>query len=544
MAFGEITVAMSGLFAAQQGLSVTSSNINNINTPGYSRQEIKQEAWNPLPGGGVGMIGTGTTVTGVERVRDPFLDQKIWKYSDMLGEYSIKQEQTAIIENIFGEPKDEGFTKIYTNFFNGLDDLSKDPNTTEKASALRQYMIGFADYYNEMASGLSETQSDINAQLKITVDQINLMASRVQSLNGQIQNYELHGGKIANELRDQRDHCVDQLSQFVNIEAKEVEMHKPDGSVEKQFQVYVNGQTLVDHKDIRLLEVEPRETKKHPRDIDGLYDIVWDDKAVFNTTSEYFSGKLKGLLDVRDGQGAGLDPITHKPVYTGIPYFQDRLDRFVRDFSKELNRIYNQGDIIDANGNREQILDDLGNPVYALFSYRDEDTSAIIASNDPNFDYNKMTAENFSTSLEIIESDKNIRTNYEHRMDVINDPKLDPPYNSEIYYNPNPGNNDLLLDLMDQQNNQDVFSQGTPTDYMISIFSAMGVNASEAQMYAKTQSNIISEIENQRMAVSGVDNNEEFMNLIKYNMAYQISAKVMSTLDNIYDITINRMGSW
>lgn len=323
-----------------------------------------------------------------------------------------------------------------------------------------------------------------------------------------------------------------------------MEMHKPDGSVEKQFQVYVNGQTLVDHKDIRLLEVEPRETKKHPRDIDGLYDIVWDDKAVFNTTSEYFSGKLKGLLDVRDGQGAGLDPITHKPVYTGIPYFQDRLDRFVRDFSKELNRIYNQGDIIDANGNREQILDDLGNPVYALFSYRDEDTSAIIASNDPNFDYNKMTAENFSTSLEIIESDKNIRTNYEHRMDVINDPKLDPPYNSEIYYNPNPGNNDLLLDLMDQQNNQDVFSQGTPTDYMISIFSAMGVNASEAQMYAKTQSNIISEIENQRMAVSGVDNNEEFMNLIKYNMAYQISAKVMSTLDNIYDITINRMGSW
>ncbi|OON93956.1 MAG: flagellar hook-associated protein FlgK [Candidatus Epulonipiscioides saccharophilum] len=543
MSFGEITISTSGLFAAQQGLSVTSSNLNNINTPGYSRKVLKQEAWQPLPGGGAGMRGTGVTITGVNRVRDTFLDQKYWKYSDTLGEFTIKQEQTNILEGIFGEPSEDGFTKVFTDFFNGIDDLSKDPSTTEKACSLRQYMISFADYYNEISTGISGVQSDINNQLKSTISDINMFASRIQSLNSQIYNYELYGD-VANDLRDQRDYCVDQLSSQVNIDAKETELVRPDGRVEKQFQIYTNGQLLVDHLDVRLLEEKVRSTKEHPRDVDGLYDIVWDDGGIFNVTSKSFSGKLKGLLDVRDGQGSGVDSLTQKPVYTGIPYFLDRLDYFVRTLAEAVNEVYNQGDIIDAEGNREQIVDQLNNPLYAIFSYKDGTPETIIERNDPNFDYSKITASNFTVAKEILESDKNIRTNYEHRMNTLEDSQYVTEPSTAPYQNPNPGNNDLLLDLMDLQNDPKTFNQGAPADYMISIFSAMGVNASEATMYSKTQSNVIKAIEKQRMSISGVDNNEEFMNLIKYNMAYQVSAKVMTTLDNIYDITINRMGSW
>lgn len=524
MAFGELNVAMSGLFAAQYGLSVTNTNITNMNTPGYSRQVINQEAWLPLIGS-AGMVGSGVETVSIDRVRDPFLDQKYWKYNDTLGEYEIKSQQTSIIEGIFGEPAEDGFTKIYTDFFSGIDDLSKNSSATETATALRQYMISFSDYYNEMANGLTDLQSDVNLQIKTTVDNINMLANRIQNLNKQIYTYELKG-TVANELRDQRELCVDELSKFINVEAKEVEFIKPDGRVEKQFQVYTNGQSLVDHLDIRNLEIEIRDTKNNERDIDGLYDIVWDDGAEFDTSSQYFSGELKGLFDMRDGNGNGLNPETQQAEYGGIPYYLNRLDEFVQHFAKELNTIYNQ----DANGN--QLVDENGNTMHALFSYRDETTGELIKSNDPLFDYTKLNASTISISYEILADADNIRTNYEH---ITADGKES---------NPNPGNNDLLLDLLAQRENPEFFNQGTPEDYMISIFSALGVNASEAKMFAKTQNNVITEVQKQRMSVSGVDSNEEFMNLLKYNMAYQASAKVISTLDGIYDIMINRMGSW
>lgn len=81
MAFFEFNVAMTGLFAAQRGLQVTSNNITNASTQGYSRQKLSQQAGMPLGGLSVGMIGTGVVTTGINRIRDSFIDNKIWTLS-------------------------------------------------------------------------------------------------------------------------------------------------------------------------------------------------------------------------------------------------------------------------------------------------------------------------------------------------------------------------------------------------------------------------------------------------------------------------------
>ncbi len=514
MAFSELNIATSGLFASQQGLSVTANNVSNANTTGYSRQIVGQQAATPLSGFGTGMTGMGVITTGVSRVRDSFLDQKIWTQSASLGEYSVKLQQSSLIEGIFNEPNEDGFSKILTDMFNSFDDYSKNPSAVENASTTVQMMLSFTQYYNNISNSLTQYQSDLNFEVKSTVDEINMLTNRIQSLNEQIYFQEMRYG-TANELRDQRDLCLDQLSQLINIEAEEKEIIKSDGSIEYKFVVKTNGQTLVDHDYRRTLDLEVRTDVLNEGDATGLYDVVWSDGLPFDMFSSSLSGELAGAIDMRDGAGS--------PNYNGIPYYIDRLDDYVRTIAQSMNEIYNS----DGNGGQ---LD----PAQFMFSYTDG-AGNIIEASDPDFDYANMTALNFSISYELDLNASNFRTNYEHVPDITGEGET---------VNPNPGNNDLLADLFAQLNNTSMFEQGTPSDAMTSIFTQLAINTQEAEMYYNTQSNVIATIENQRLSVSQVNTTDEFMNMIKYNQAYQMAAKVMQTMDGIYDITVNKLGSW
>lgn len=535
-AFFEYNIAMSGLFAAQRGLGVTSNNINNAATPGYSRQVLGQKASKALPGFGVGMHGTGVETTSITRVRDSYLDIKLWNQNPKLGEYTIKTEQNALVESVFGEPSEAGFTKVFDDFFKSIDDLSKLPSEGERKEALRQMMISFTKYYNSTSQSLSEFQRDLNFEVKVKVDEINMLATRIQSLNQQIYEAEMYGD-MANSLRDERDLAVERLSQLINIEAREVEVPDASGKMQKHFIVKANGQTMIDHLDMRLLTVTTREGKNNPEDLEGLYNVGWADGMPFDMGDPKLSGELKGAIDMRDGRGtdslrdadgyligadgkrlldAGGNPIKDvkladgrdvKPdvSYKGIPYYIHKMNSFVRGFAKAMNDVYSKD----------------SNPVQNLFE--------VPLDGDGNPNYDLMTAANFSVSEAILADANNIRTNYEHQPPDVN---------------PNPSNNDLLLDLLGQKNNGSMFKEGDPKDFMISMFSELGINTKEAKMYQQSQTNITNTIKSQRDGVSQVDTNEEFLNLVKYNQAYQNAARLITTIDGIYETTIFKLGRW
>lgn len=560
-AFFEMNIAVTGLFAAQRGLAVTSNNINNAATKGYSRQVLDQRAANALPGYGKGMIGTGVDTTQVRRMRDSYLDQKLWGQKDTLGEYKIKNEQNSLIESIFGEPSDAGFTKVFDDLFSSINDLTKLPSEGERQDALRQMAISFTKYYNSASQKLTEYQRDLNFELKSKVEELNNLVTRITSLNDQIYRAELTGD-IANTLRDERELCVDRLSQIVNVDAEEIEVTRPDGQKDKQFQIKMNGQVLIDHTFGRLMKVSarPEGDKNNPEDGEGLYDVMWEDGLTFYMNDKDLSGELKGIIDMRDGRGSSsftIDGVEQDPAvkYKGIPYYINKLNQFVQTFAKNMNEVYNQ----DKDGKQELTDFELKNgttvggdtkvkvPKYLMFSFttgnektpaniedlllKDTDGKVIVdADGVAQIDYSKITAREFSISADILESGSNIRTNYEH----------DPLEGT----NPNPSNNDLLLALASQKNNRKMFKDGDPKDFMVSMFSELGINAKEAAMYEKTQTNVITTIENQRLGVSQVDTNEEFINLVKYNQAYQAAAKVLTTIDGIYETTIFKLGSW
>ncbi|MBE6024131.1 MAG: flagellar hook-associated protein FlgK [Cellulosilyticum sp.] len=500
MAFFELNIAMSGLFAAQRGLQVTSNNITNAATTGYSRQVLSQQASTPISGLSVGMTGTGVTTTGVNRVRDSYIDQKLWTQNPQLGEHNIKVTQNSMMETAFGEPSDTGFTGVFNNMFSAMSTLSNNPSSKENKVVLVEEMESFTKYFNNIAATLQKQQKDLNFEIKGMVDEVNTLATRIQSLNQQIFNAELYGSE-ASSFRDERDNCIDRLSEIVNVEVSEEE-YQLKGHTMSKYTVRVDGLPLVDHLSVNTLDIKARAIgdKRNPQDQEGLYDIVWSTGSTFDINSSTMSGELKGLIDMRDGVGTNSKGNNN---YTGIPYYLSRLDTYVQTFAKTMNEQYSK----------------YGNDKKALFTYAEGDTVA----SGVNVDHSKITAANFSISKELLE---------------------DPTSMTTLKDSSNPSDTSFMLELLGQKDNKQMFKEGDPKDYMVAIFAELGINAKEAEMYQSTQVAVTNNLKNQRLSVSQVDTSEEFTYLIQYQQAYQAAAKIMSTIDSIYETTIFKLGNF
>ena len=113
-------IAMRGLYSAQRGMANVAHNIYNASTPGFSRQVINQTAARPLlVANSAGMLGMGSDVVSVDRMRDNYLDEKYWSESQYLGEWSVKNTIIGDMQAIYNEPSDNGYTKISVIFTPG-----------------------------------------------------------------------------------------------------------------------------------------------------------------------------------------------------------------------------------------------------------------------------------------------------------------------------------------------------------------------------------------------------------------------------------------
>ena len=246
--FFGLNIAVRGLYTAQKSLDVVNHNLNNVNTPGYSRQQAIQVAARPMAlYDGTGMMGTGSDISGVKRVRDEYLDFKYWSENINMGEWQAKQEVLSDIEVTFNEPSNSGFTTIMNDFYNSLQELAKDPGSTAVRSLVRQKGVTLAKYFNSTAAHFEKLQYDVNYRIQTKVSEVNSYATQIQQLNRQIYIAELDGN-AANDLRDQRTLMVDKMSKIVNIEANEVVAGKlPNGSDDKHFVITISGKAIVDH---------------------------------------------------------------------------------------------------------------------------------------------------------------------------------------------------------------------------------------------------------------------------------------------------------
>ena len=661
--FFGLNIAYTGLLASNAALNTTSNNIANVQTEGYSRQQVKQQASNALQVFQTyGCAGAGVETLAIERVRDEFYDGKYWDNNQKVGEYSMKQYYMQQIEAYFDDNgKNAGFKTVFDQFMiTGIEELMKTPSSASAKSQFVGYAGALMEYFNGLAGNMEELQKDVNLEIKLKVDEINSLAGEIATLNKQINTIELSGTN-ANELRDRRTLLLDQLSEIVDIEVLEIPVTDSNNPERKTgghrcLVKIAGGQVLVDASEFRGLECVARTNyeKMNQTDIDGLYEIYWEDGQKFNLYNAAMGGALKGLIQMRDGNNGenftGLvtsigttnhdtqDTVTIQVdkhyltdlnkcnlsdqggiinlgnqqfyydsweykcsydddgnavysytfilsdktknglrltndrvgktaeigdslAYQGVPYYMNQMNEWLRTFSQKFNDILTAG--YDSNNNpgtmmftsnmttEDEQYDFPAEGRYDLFTYEAYQTrveelkqeymaadgtlseeaalakakeNAVMKVTTGDDSYYRMTAKNVAI-LAALELTPDILANKFSQGDGAEQ-------------------NDLLVALKDMANdkNKMSFRGCSSSEFLQCVLSDIALNAQRANTFQKSFKDVAGTIDTQRVSISGVDEDEEAVNLVKYQNGYNLASKMIQTLTEIYDKLILETG--
>lgn len=611
--FFGLSIASSGLRATNAALNMTANNIANVQTNGYSRQQVTQEAANALRVFATyGCAGAGVDTIAIERVRDSFYDMRFRNNNSTLGEYDVKKYYADTLEQYFEDDETTGFNTIFDQFSAALQSITTNASGKDAKAQFVSVAQSLAEYFNNTAGNLQALQKDINEEIKIRVDRINSIATEVAMINNQINVIEMAGGK-ANELRDKRDLMLDELSEIVDIKTQEIKVtdaNNPDRETggTRFILSIAGGQPLVDGSDYHTLVYKSRadNEKINMTDADGLYDIFWDDGNDFNLNNASMQGSLKGLVAMRDGNNNqaftgrvtnvgrsadGLDAMVSIKVskdylsnmnkcnlsdtggsivignttyyykswefdeatstykfrmddykcdtvvdaskvgkdadagtdinYQGIPYYLAQMNEFVRAFATKVNEIFMSG---YAEGGAQGVMFFTAKKPVAGNSLDDTQYDENDFLNDHN-GYYEMNAFNVQINNELLAN-----------ANLLGISSSTDPSEVEKF--------DKVTELIKALSDKTKFSfrNASASDFLKTILSDVALNAGNAKTFFDTYYGIAVTIDNQRTSISGVDEDEEATNMIRFQHAYTLSSKMIQTLTEVYDRLILETG--
>ncbi len=313
--FQGLEIGKRALLTHQLSMTVIGHNLANVNTPGYARQKAYTTSAMPIEMANYN-IGNGVTTSRISNIRDLFLTQQYRRENRSMGEWNFKEKALSQIEAFFGEPNENGLGHSLDNFWGSWLALSDDPQSEAARSAVISNTRSLVNSLHSLDRQVNDQLTATNADIRSRVDQINQYTSQIANLNRIIVSEEL-GGQRANDMRDQRDHLLDQLSSVVDLTTRE----EANGSLS----VYISGLGVVEAADSFQLGTVVNSAGDNVKD-----DIVWKGtKSRIKITG----GELKGLIDTRDEI---------------IPKILDKLDQLAEALVTQVNSIHKNG--FDLNG--------------------------------------------------------------------------------------------------------------------------------------------------------------------------------------------------
>ncbi|BEP30210.1 flagellar hook-associated protein FlgK [Helicovermis profundi] len=541
--FFGLNIAKSGLFASQRALQVTSHNIANANTEGFSRQRVDMHAFSPdsLPSI-QGMIGTGVDTDAIKQIRNEFLDYSFRTENSKMGEWSKKEDILKNIEAIINEPSESGISKIMDQFYSSLQELNKNPESLTTRALVRQRAIALTKGLNNTYSKLEKLQNDTNFELSVAITDINGYAEQISTLNKVIYSSELEGGK-ANDVRDQRNLLLDKMSELV-----EINYYEDD---QKRFHVSVAGHEIVNHYNHDTLEQTERTSKLNDVDTSHLKDLVWSSGSTFTASS----GKIKGITEMRDNI-SGTDK--------GIPYYLDKTNEFIDVMGTEINNVHQKGYDLDKN---------TGTFMFTINGMSSSDYKTYLKTKGFNggagVDVTSAVLSGTSSSLTDKENDKIMKNNIASIIDnnpnykgksvkLVDDTYLlvdrmkasEVTISSDIENDLNkfeasvsqdgvPGDGNNALKIADVRHNVELFDWGSPDDFIKSLVSNLGVDAQEATRVKDNQKVMVDSVTNSKESYSGVSLDEEMASMVQFQHSYNANAKMLTTVDKLLETIIN-----
>jgi flagellar hook-associated protein 1 len=484
--FHGLEMAKQALFTQQSALYTTGHNISNANTEGYTRQRVNFETLPAYPAGSrnrpqiPGQIGQGVQAGSVERIRDRFLDLQYRAENSKNGYWQSMSDSLYRMESLLNEPSDSGLSKTMNQFWQSLQDLAVNPDSTSSRSVVVQRGQTVADTFNYLRKNLETMQSDTRKQIEVTIDDANSMLRRINDLNEQIKRVEPHG-YLPNDLYDERDVLIDKLSGIVNIKVERVKSAESSldiaGGLTKITLLDDNGNSVID----LINPGDDPSFKQFDLDANAAVTdikILSDGNAVGNFNVSKSNGTLSSLINVFGNQDISFSSMLGE------------INKIADEFAQEFNRVHALGFDLNGNPGGEFFkVDAKGNMIVSTAIV--DNPSLIAASSDPNAKGNGKNA------LDLAGVFKNKLTGLDNT---------------------------------------------STTSYFEGLIGRLGVAAQEANRMAANTEVLKSQVEEQRMSVSSVSLDEEMTNMIKFQHAYNAAARSMTAMDEILDKIINSMG--
>jgi flagellar hook-associated protein 1 FlgK len=480
MSSGLFSIARTALTTHQTALQTISQNIANAETPGYSRQEAVLAANTPVRMT-YGNVGTGVHVSTIVRKRDQLLDDGFRSANGELGNAELRRDGLAALEGIFGEPSDAGMSNALDQFWNAWSDLAASPSSGAARAVVQQRGRQLAGLFNSYDTQLSQQRTTAIDRLTNTVSEVNRIADALAELNVRIVASE-SGGHTANDLRDQRDLLIDDLSKLAGTRV----FPQAGGAVS----VVVGNSTIVDGATARHLTVE--------------LDVPNPPPAV--TPADIpVKIRLGDAPDALTGLGGELQALAGM-VNTEIPAIRGRLDAMASAIVTAVNAAHTAGYTFSGNtipGTAAGNFFDAGtvaNPVRASTIRLDAAVAAnparIAASADPNAPTDNAAA----TALSALRNSATAVT----------------------YTGPN-----------------GVTETGSFLGFFRTTVTRLGIDTRAADDDASVYGALAEQAELRRQAVSGVNTDEELVNMLKVQQSYAAATKMIKVADEMLQTLIS-----
>lgn len=559
--FGALSVALSGLRAAQRGLDVTGQNLANVNTEGYSRQRMEQSArtgpkvpavFATWQGG-----GDGVNVDGISRFRETLLE--IQGYVAHASSASLDEAKAALasIEDIFNEPSDTGIQSQLSAFWSSWNDVANMPSDLASRSQLVLRAATLASSFNAADASLDTMKEQTLDQLEANVSQVNAISANIASLNATIQTAAV-ANLPHNELLDQRDLLINQLSSLVGVTTR----HNETGVVD----VMIGGNFLV--SGVYSFAIEGGVSGPNTT-------INWAATGFnANATGGSIGGQLTTVNDLIPRYKAGLDSLAvqlansvnsvHAAVRGTIAVGSQNLTALgslqfglsvggvaYPNVSVAGSDFSGVGGAAALQSALQTALDTAtGSAGLAVATVTGGNGTPLRIAIDPGTSGQALTVSVVGANVGLV----TLLGDTPLGLDGVGGRAFFSGTNAEtlavdsaLIANPsalgagmaslgaNDGSWALALSALTSS------PTGPDASYRAYI-TGLGVEANDVNNRARTQTTLTSSIDSTRTAQAGVNIDEEMINMTAYQHAYQAAARYMTTIDEMLDTLVNRTG--
>ena len=568
--FGSLYVGAAGIRTAQTALDITANNLVNIDTKGYVREQVlfTDDTYSFFQGAAVSdqYKGSGVKIADVIHTRDMFLDKAFRSENSRYAFYAASYDAVTEVEDFLQEATGTAFSEALNDLYVAFQEYSKDPSDTVNQNLVVQKASLFLTREQNLYQGLAKYQSTINTKIRDDVTRINDLAEQIHDLNLKIERIEAGKTETAMDLRDQRDHAVDELSKLANITCVE--------TVEGVYHIKLEDKDFIDDFNIYPMAL-------HTDTVTGFVTPYWPHLSD-TTNDDYYpvynlanisaahntdKGEVKALLLARGntrGTWYDMDGLTQEQYEKGLANSvmmnsEAELDTLTHTIITAINdllsplKTYDGADItgVDKDGKIVTIkagmrIADTENtavgsdkeiPARELFVRRgiERYTEVTLGGGSKMYVYNEEDKSDFSKvyttrSLEINQELVENRTLLSHLTQ-----------NNAIDYEL--GNK--LTAIWEDSSYTLNPSDRTPCTFTGFYTKYVGEVANVGSIYRTTSQslqNTSETIDNNRQAVIGVSSDEELTNMIKYQQAYNASSRYINVLSEMIEHLLSALG--